>query len=914
MVDPSKDQFYQQQLAPWSHLGGASGYGGHHPLPATHQSHAGMYGASRLNHSFSGLMPAETSNAAPPPPSTTSTSQHPYYPMHLAALTAAAAVASDFSRPLPAPSPAHSGSAAPHNAPLPAHLTRHPYQNYHPHAYMPPSYYGNHNPPGGGSASREANGYNPPPSSYATLGSKDLSSNSAYNLTKSRDSAPPARTEDRNGYKPGGSTGGSDPTPPHYQPFPPYPAHSAAAPAHPSHSAYHYPPFDMSKIGYQFGHQQPWPAHPHSNPPPPAHPTQPSTAKSHSVPQQPPPTQSRHPSFDASRPSSLTLQQQHQQQQPPSQPPTTTTTSSADHSLPGVGQINGVSSHCGSSSSANSVPPKPDFYSNYLEQPATHPSIKQLLPQQPHPPNQQSMPTTPAPMSSHSSIGALSVPTYEPKKLETKSEASSKSQTPVYKPPAIGETSSLNLSSGNKLAQPDFKRRASFTNLASNEPAAKKMKVDSCGQDPYKFEEEDPIKPVPMTESGANGIGGGDSINKFGTSFKSEVSPVSSPGGSGSNSAYSGYKFKNALLSRNCGLDNLPKLSSKPVPLMFEVSQTQIFAEVCDRFMEDLSSKPLSVSKRASVESFKAAQEARAARKAEKKAEKEQQKAEAAERRAEREERKEKERLGLLPPKSQKKRGRKSKKESAQGQDDEQQEHDTSGEINESLLHPHSTVEEDLNDVSNVKENEPSEASTDENFAKAAPLVTNASNNNNPTSVIKDEKPKKGGTWALPIVPKMPQKPPGEKRKGLAPLPNIPMPSKSSSKSSEVRPKSSSKSNKSPSVSSAGNGSNAGGLTNVWLQAFGAKPAVTKTPKQEPVESKEKLRNEMKATKKTYLDIPPEKRRRPKPNFGGLIHFSPDWERAVHKYRQKARFPQSLIDGIKVRSTYILPFDSCWSR
>ena len=157
MVDPSKDQFYQQQLAPWSHLGGASPYGSH-PLPATHQSH--MYGGPpRLNHSFPGLVPEAPSPAPPPPHApTTSTSHHgaaahPYYPMHLAAaaLSAAAVAASDFSRPLPAHSPAtaghsSSGGAAAASAPLPAHLSRNPYQNYHHHAYMP-SYYGNHHTP-----------------------------------------------------------------------------------------------------------------------------------------------------------------------------------------------------------------------------------------------------------------------------------------------------------------------------------------------------------------------------------------------------------------------------------------------------------------------------------------------------------------------------------------------------------------------------------------------------------------------------------------------------------------------------------------------------------------------------------------------------------------------------------------------
>ena len=140
------------------------------------------------------------------------------------------------------------------------------------------------------------------------------------------------------------------------------------------------------------------------------------------------------------------------------------------------------------------------------------------------------------------------------------------------------------------------------------------------------------------------------------------------------------------------------------------------------------------------------------------------------------------------------------------------------------------------------------------------PVVSaTATNNNNSNSSslqplkVEEKPPKKGGTWALPIVPKMPQKPQGEnKRKGLAPLPNIPMPTKT--KKSEGRPKSSSSSTKTSAPTSnsltssgggggrSGNAKAGGGLANVWLQAFGAKPTVTKTPKQEPVESKEKLR------------------------------------------------------------------------
>ena len=184
--------------------------------------------------------------------------------------------------------------------------------------------------------------------------------------------------------------------------------------------------------------------------------------------------------------------------------------------------------------------------------------------------------------------------------------------------------------------------------------------------------------------------------------------------------------------------------------------------------------------------------------------------------------------------------------------------------------------------MEDIKENEPNKGMT----------------NNNSCSTVKDEKPKKsGGTWALPIVPKMPQKPTGsgENRKGLVSLPKVALPkAKKKEASSQSVP------------SQPGPNANQG-LANVWLQAFGAKPSPLggKGIKQEAglTDSKEKLQD-IKLAKKTYLDIPPEKRRRPRPNFGGLIHFSPDWERAVQKHHEKARMPQTLIDFIRVRTSW----------
>ena len=61
-------------------------------------------------------------------------------------------------------------------------------------------------------------------------------------------------------------------------------------------------------------------------------------------------------------------------------------------------------------------------------------------------------------------------------------------------------------------------------------------------------------------------------------------------------------------------------------------------------------------------------------------------------------------------------------------------------------------------------------------------------------------------------------------------------------KKSEVRPKTTKSTTTGTNSTAGGNSKNAGGgLANVWLQAFGAKPSTTKTPKQEPVDSKENL-------------------------------------------------------------------------
>lgn len=137
---------------------------------------------------------------------------------------------------------------------------------------------------------------------------------------------------------------------------------------------------------------------------------------------------------------------------------------------------------------------------------------------------------------------------------------------------------------------------------------------------------------------------------------------------------------------------------------------------------------------------------------------------------------------------------------------------------------------------------------------------------------------RKGPLWGLPVVPK----PPGkiveksrEKTKVLA----APEPA---------------------SEPSCQGGSKAS-VNDVWLQAFGAGSSKPKKKASEPV-AKNGAKKSVKAEKSdreaakpsSILDIPPEVRRKARPVFGGLIHFSPDWVRAVRRHHERCRVPQSI--------------------
>ena len=147
-----------------------------------------------------------------------------------------------------------------------------------------------------------------------------------------------------------------------------------------------------------------------------------------------------------------------------------------------------------------------------------------------------------------------------------------------------------------------------------------------------------------------------------------------------------------------------------------------------------------------------------------------------------------------------------------------------------------------------------------------------------------DKSQKKGALWGLPNLPNV-TKPPVKSDKVKKEIKQgEPVTEKASSKSS---------------------------VTNVWLQAFGA--GANQAKKKETVDSSANLSNGAKkqiktekepvvVASKTILDIPPEVRRKPRPKFGGLIHFDPDWNRAVRRHHERCRVPTQIEN-----SSYLKP-------
>ncbi|CAB4069879.1 unnamed protein product [Lepeophtheirus salmonis] len=228
--------------------------------------------------------------------------------------------------------------------------------------------------------------------------------------------------------------------------------------------------------------------------------------------------------------------------------------------------------------------------------------------------------------------------------------------------------------------------------------------------------------------------------------------------------------------------------------------------------------------------------------------------------------------------------------------------------------------------------------------------------------------PKKGGTlWALPIVPKLPQKPLSKERKNnVAPPPKKDPSSATSVKDVWLSAFGANKSTKKESSTNCNNNHNNEGegtpkdptpsslaktttnvvvtssvtktlssspntsssissppttstistttttvnasTTSILISQLTAPPIITTaaavttqaSPTMKTILPGVPCTTSIKRAHKTYLDIPPELRRRPRPNYGGIIHFAPNWESAVKIHHEKCRLPDKLIQTIHV--------------
>ena len=99
--------------------------------------------------------------------------------------------------------------------------------------------------------------------------------------------------------------------------------------------------------------------------------------------------------------------------------------------------------------------------------------------------------------------------------------------------------------------------------------------------------------------------------------------------------------------------------------------------------------------------------------------------------------------------------------------------------------------------------------------------------------------------------------------------------------------------------------SNKSSITNakVWLQAFGA--SVSNSDQSEvSTEADEKISQmgkQQAVTAPSILEIPPEVRRKPRPKFGGLIHFDSDWNHGVRRHHERCRVPSSIENSASLK-------------
>jgi hypothetical protein len=399
-------------------------------------------------------------------------------------------------------------------------------------------------------------------------------------------------------------------------------------------------------------------------------------------------------------------------------------------------------------------------------------------------------------------------------------------------------------------------KRFKDSNASSTTGGGSQSAVLAGESDPYSFEEDENNSTVELTRFGAGG---------------SKEPPAAPSGGS----AGPVYKFKSALLSRESrggSTDSRASTGSatKAQPLVLDKAES-VFLESCERLLCDLSTQPVSVSLRPNMDAYR-------------------------------------ERLAARMEKNAN-RGRKRKSDlvaaAAATVDDEEEDEGDADDGEDLDTSDDAPLKPPKKETSSSKESTPKKSPGRKKKARADAEASSAVSADG-TDEIKEEDVqhmenghskaksddgkhvKKGGLWALPIVPKLPQK---TDKKAKAAAVVAPCPAAGA-----------------PTSSSASQAAAGGSLSDVWRQAFGGVKTSKRPPGEPPLlpAVSSKVKSEPQTKVRTYFDVPPEIRRRPRPNFGGLIHFSPDWEQRVRNHHTKCRLPPKLARGMVVVKPRIL--------
>ncbi len=349
-------------------------------------------------------------------------------------------------------------------------------------------------------------------------------------------------------------------------------------------------------------------------------------------------------------------------------------------------------------------------------------------------------------------------------------------------------------------------------------------------QDPYSFDEGD-------DEGNVSNKTALDLANRFGQPRKTQSSV---------------YKFKNALLSRenrtssteSSTSSSAAAVTAKPLVL---TKDEGAFLDTCGKFLDDLQTKVVSVSSRPNMDAYR---ERFAARK---------------EKNCNRGRKKKV--LGEAPE---------SLNETPTEIEDAEEPLDatmTDGDYDDEQPLAKATLSPKKSPVRKKKQQKSAESVIVQETENNNCLSSNGAETKAPPGSTATAT-KKGGLWALPIVPKLPQKS-SEKKRLSSPTPQVKSVSQQATNSKEVD------------------------LCDVWRQAFGARKTAGKNVRSESQAVVKSEPEEPKA--KTYFDVPPEVRRRPRPKFGGLIHFAPDWEAKVQSHHAKCKIPSSLTKEMSIK-------------